>query len=73
MSNPKPQLPPDLVDDPRRLLRVPEASAFLGIALKTLYELMADGTLPYVRLRSERRVEMRALQAFIAARRVERR
>jgi excisionase family DNA binding protein len=70
-TNPRRPYPRDLEEN--RCLRIPEAAAFLGIAPKTVYDLMKDGSLPYTRVRTERRIEKSALRAYVAARRVERR
>ena len=38
------------LDDQRLLLRIPEAAEVLGIGRSTLYELMATGEIPVVRI-----------------------
>jgi excisionase family DNA binding protein len=49
------------------LLRVDEAAARLGLARSTVYSLVADGTLPVVRIGRAVRVPITALDAWVAA------
>jgi excisionase family DNA binding protein len=52
---------------PRLLLTVPEAAAALAISRSKLYELLAAGTVPSIRIDGSRRVPVTGLQAYIAA------
>jgi excisionase family DNA binding protein len=47
------------------LLRVDEAAARLGLARSTVYQLLADGTLPVVRIGRAVRVPVAALDAWV--------
>ena len=49
------------------LLRIPEAAAQLGISRAKLYELIADGSLPSVRLGGCRRIRASDLDDFVEA------
>jgi excisionase family DNA binding protein len=53
------------------LLRVDEAAARLGLARSTVYQLLADGTLPVVRIGRAVRVPIAALDAWVAAQTVD--
>ena len=48
------------------LLKVPEAAAQLGISRATLYELIAAGTLPSVKVGGCRRIRASDLRDFVA-------
>jgi excisionase family DNA binding protein len=48
------------------LLKVPDVVARLGISRAKVYELMASGELPSVRIGGSRRIRTRDLEAFIA-------
>jgi excisionase family DNA binding protein len=50
-----------------KLLTVVEAARELGISRSKLYELLADGELPSVRIGRTRRVAVAALEEFVAA------
>ena len=52
---------------PRLLLTVPEAAAALAISRSKLYELLAAGIVPSIRIDGSRRVPVSGLQAYIAA------
>lgn len=47
------------------LVKVPEAAAQLGISRAKLYELIASGALPSVKLDGCRRLRMDDLRAFV--------
>jgi excisionase family DNA binding protein len=49
-----------------KLLTVVEAARELGISRSKLYELLADGELPSVRIGRTRRIAVAALEAFVA-------
>jgi excisionase family DNA binding protein len=49
-----------------QLLTVVETADRLGISRSELYELIADGALPTVRIGRIRRISMSALEAFVA-------
>jgi excisionase family DNA binding protein len=49
------------------LLRVDEAASRLGLARSTVYQLLADGTLPVVRIGRAVRVPLAALDAWVTA------
>jgi excisionase family DNA binding protein len=49
-----------------KLLTVVEAARVLGISRSKLYELLADGEIPSVRIGRSRRITMSALEEFIA-------
>jgi len=53
-------------------MRPAEAAAFLGVSRSLIYELMATGDIPYVRVRSDRRVPRTALIEYASKRIVER-
>ena len=54
-----------------RLLTVSEAAKRLRCGLTSVYKLMSDGDLPYVRiLKGARRIEEGALEDFIVAHRI---
>ena len=48
------------------LLKVPEVVACLGISRAKVYELMASGELPSVRVGGSRRIRAEDLEAFVA-------
>jgi excisionase family DNA binding protein len=50
-----------------KLLTVVEAARVLGISRSKLYELLADGELPSVRIGRTRRITVLALEEFVAA------
>jgi excisionase family DNA binding protein len=54
-------------DDASDVLTVPEAAAYLRLNPKTLYKLIDEGRVPYVRI-GERRIRMRrsSLVAWLA-------
>jgi len=54
------------------LMRPAEAAAFLGVSRSLIYDLMASGDIPYVRVRSDRRVPRTALIEYASKRIVER-
>ena len=51
----------------RLLLTVEEAAGLLGVGRTTVYQLVADGQLPAVRLRRCRRIARHDLEAFVRA------
>ena len=51
-----------------QLLTVVEAAQQLGISRSKLYELLADGELPSVRIGRTRRIATSALEQFVAQR-----
>jgi excisionase family DNA binding protein len=53
------------------LLRVDEAAVRLGLARSTVYQLLADGTLPVVRIGRAVRVPTAALDTWVAAQTVD--
>jgi excisionase family DNA binding protein len=52
------------------MVTVEEARRRLGVARSTLYRLMSEGRLPYVRPGRERRIRVQALSAFLDQQRV---
>ena len=52
---------------PRLLLRPEEVAAALGISRARVYELLASGSLPSVRIGRSRRIPLDALRAWVAA------
>ena len=48
------------------LYSVGDAAQALGVSRSTVYALVADGSLPSVRVRSARRITRSALEAFVA-------
>lgn len=48
------------------LLKVPEAAAMLGVGRSTLYERMATGDLPVVRIGRSVRIPAHAIREFAA-------
>jgi excisionase family DNA binding protein len=46
-------------------LPIPSAAEFLGVARSTVYGLMQDQQLPYVKIRGARRIPRKALVAFL--------
>lgn len=59
------------VEDDDQLLDVSQVAALLRTTPKTIYDLMRDGRLGYVRIGAKRRVQRRVLRQFIADRQVE--
>ncbi|BDG59623.1 helix-turn-helix transcriptional regulator [Caldinitratiruptor microaerophilus] len=51
----------------RRLVRVPEGARITGLSVATMYRLIASGKLPVVRIGRAARIDIRDLEAFIAA------
>jgi excisionase family DNA binding protein len=51
---------------PKLLVSVDEAAEMLSIGRTRLYELMNDGTLPYVHVGASRRLRTTDLEAFAA-------
>ncbi len=49
-----------------KLLRIPDAAAVLGIGRSKLYELLADGTLPMVKIGRRALVPTHAVEEFAA-------
>jgi excisionase family DNA binding protein len=49
-----------------KLLTVVEAARELGISRSKVYELLADGELPSVRIGRTRRIAVTALEEFVA-------
>lgn len=49
------------------LVRMPEAEKFLGLSRSKLYELMEQGTLPYVKIGRSRRIPRKALSELAAS------
>ena len=67
-------LPPNVpvgreIADGPELLTIPVAAARLGLSRSKLYELIADGELPTVRIGRARRIAVDDLRSFIAQRR----
>jgi excisionase family DNA binding protein len=56
-----------LSSPPSLLLRVDEAATRLGLARSTVYQLVADGTLPVVRIGRAVRVPVADLDAWVKA------
>jgi excisionase family DNA binding protein len=57
---------------PTKLLTYPEAACLLGVKIGTVYSLVSQRRIPHVRLSGRLvRFERRALEAYIAARRVD--
>jgi excisionase family DNA binding protein len=50
-----------------KLLTVVEAARELGISRSKVYELLADGELPSVRIGRTRRIAVTALEEFVTA------
>lgn len=59
----------EISDDPE-LITIPVAAARLGLSRSKLYEVIADGELPTVRIGRARRIAVDDLRLFIAQRRV---
>ena len=59
----------EIADGPD-LITIPVAAARLGLSRSKLYELIADGELPTVRIGRARRIAVDDLRSFIAQRRV---
>ncbi|WP_353813861.1 helix-turn-helix domain-containing protein [Agromyces sp. SYSU T00266] len=54
-----------MIDTP--LLYSPDAAArLLGVGRSTVYELLADGTIPSLKIGRARRIRREALEAFVA-------
>ena len=66
MRSSRPFDPDELLDD--GLLRVPEAAELLAVGKSTIYLLMENGEIPYVRVRGARRIPKRAVTEFAKAR-----
>jgi excisionase family DNA binding protein len=47
------------------LMKIREAAQYLAVSRGTLYKLMDNGELPYLKIGKARRVEHRALQELI--------
>ena len=58
------------ISDEPELITIPVAAARLGLSRSKLYELIADGELPTVRIGRARRIAVDDLRSFIAQRRV---
>jgi excisionase family DNA binding protein len=43
-----------------------EAARLLGVGITTIYAMMADGTLPYCRVRADRRIPRIAITRYLA-------
>lgn len=52
-------------------LTVPQVAKFLNLSRSTIYSMMDNGTLPYVRIGRTRRIEPEVLQALVAKSRVQ--
>ena len=50
----------------KRAFHIKEASSVYGPSRSTLYNLMKDGTLPFVKIRSRRLIRKDDLEALIA-------
>jgi len=48
---------------PRRYISVSEAASYIGIAVKTCYELCLRGEIPSVKIGRSRRVDLKSLEA----------
>lgn len=48
-----------------RLFTIPEAAAYVRLSRTTLYALMNDGLLNYVKIRKARRIPLAALTALV--------
>lgn len=57
------------MDEQRLLLKPEEAAMRLGVSRATVYELMASGRLESLTIGKSRRIEVRALEQFVEARR----
>ena len=55
-----------MTDDQLTLLNVSQVAAILGVSKARAYALIADGSIPVVRLRRQLRVSRGALEKFIA-------
>ncbi len=53
----------------RRLLSPNEAARYLGVSRRTVYFLMADGSLSFVQVGQRRRLDLDELDRFIEANR----
>lgn len=51
--------------DDRLLIRVPEAARLLSVSKSKAYEMVADGSIPSVRLGGSVRVPLDALKALV--------
>jgi len=52
----------------RLLLTVPEAAVALGVCRSVVYELMASGELPNIKIGRARRIPISMLETFVARR-----
>ena len=52
-------------EDPRLLLRIPEAASRLGLGRSTVYELIQAGELPVVRIGKSVRIPASRLEAWV--------
>lgn len=57
------------VRDGSTLVTIPVAAERLGVSRSKLYQLIADGELPTVRIDRARRIAVRDLRTFVAKRR----
>jgi len=53
-----------------RLLRISEFMERLSIGQSTAFEMLADGTIPYIRVRGDRRIAESDIEEYIARNRV---
>lgn len=58
--------PPDAEPDDLRLITIAAAAARLDLSRSKVYELIADGELPTVRIGRARRIALADLRAFVA-------
>jgi excisionase family DNA binding protein len=49
------------------VMEIGEAAAFTRTSKSTIYELMQNGILPYTRIRSRRRIPVKALRDLLAS------
>jgi excisionase family DNA binding protein len=63
----KPQIGTLVQSDATQLLTVADAATRLNVSRSKLYELLADGELPSVRIGRTRRIAVTALDEFVAA------
>ncbi len=54
----------------RLAIKIPEAVVACGLSRATLYELMAAGDLPFVKVGASRLIRVADLEAFLAGKRV---
>ena len=57
---------PGSLEEPRLLVRADRAAQLCDVSRSKLYQMLADGTLPYVRLGKSIRVPVEALKDWIA-------